>query len=446
LKSLLLAVVWALAAGPATAGVGDAFFATPLPTRPGQLPPPDGPLAAPVITPLGITKHGASRFEVTPAGWDRDPFFTRDPGRYMANGPDNPIAATADTFGWVSVEFLYWATQGPTAPPLVTTGPAALGPGVAGSIGQPSTQVLLGGERMLNGLRPGLRIEAGLWSDETGRWALSHQFLYLGSRSERLVGGSDGTNVVAMPQVFPLVSPTAVFPMYVGFPGLDRGTVTASAQTNLIGGNTNLRRALRAGDAFRLEVLGGYRYVHLGDSISDSFDIVPTPTPGAVFLPGGPGPRVMGEDSVRTRNNFHGGQLGLSATGRVGRLTFETTAMVALGVNASELDQSRTRTIGLGAIPGAGLGGPPVFPVQNLLLPDKSAYHNSTDYFAVVPEFGFKFGWQPVDHLRLTAGYNVLYLSRVRRAQELYTLGPTVRDDTTDFWAQGFTLGAELRY
>ncbi|HEX4608715.1 MAG TPA: BBP7 family outer membrane beta-barrel protein, partial [Urbifossiella sp.] len=69
-----------------------------------------------------------------------------------------------------------------------------------------------------------------------------------------------------------------------------------------------------------------------------------------------------------------------------------------------------------------------------------------TTPFAVVPEFAMKFGWQVVDHINLTAGYSFMYWSRVRRAQDQYDLSPTPTDRTTDFWAQGVTLGLELRF
>lgn len=104
---------------------------------------------------------------------------------------------------------------------------------------------------------------------------------------------------------------------------------------------------------------------------------------------------------------------------------------LAMGVTASEFDQSRTRSVFTG-----GIGAPVV----------QIASHDTTDYFAVVPQVGFKLGWQPTQHFRITAGYDFIYWSRVRRAQEMYALSPTLLDGKTDFWAQGLSIGAELRY
>lgn len=404
-----------------------ATLATPLPFGPGTFVPEGSVLSAPIITPYGM-KHGSHLFEVYPAGANPEPFYTRKPGKYITDQPSDSSPYLTERTGWLTLEFLYWATQGPSAPPLVTTGPAALGPGGAAVVGQPGTQDLLGGGRALNSLRPGFRFEIGGWLDDANKWALSHRFFYLGSMSDNYVGVANGLGVVNVPQATPTPGGLVQSPLYVGFPGLTRGTVTASLQTNLLGGDTNVRRSWRASDAFRIDLLGGYRYLHLGDSLSDSFDVLPAN--------GSLAPRLMGEDSVRTRNDFHGGQVGLGATGRIGRFTVEVQSTVALGVTVGDLDQSRTRAV----------FGAPVSALGSNATPLVLAAHNQTDYFSVMPEFGVKLGWQPIDHVRLTVGYDVLYWSRVRRAQEQYDQSATLRDTTTDFWAQGLVLGLELRY
>ena len=413
-RRTLLAAVLSLFGSSALAGDFDnSIFATPLPHGPGTYVPPNSMLNAPVITPMG-TRCGSNLFEVTPSGWNRDTSITKDPASRLVSYPP-------ECKGWFTAEYLYWATQGVTAPPLVTTGPAILGPGAAGFIGQPSTQYLLGGQPGLNGLRPGVRVSIGLFIDDAKDWAVSHEIISLGSRSQRLVGGSDGTNVVNLPQIFSIGSVPVETPLYVGFPGLTRGTVTASEQTSFFSGDTHLRRVLQDPSGVRLDLLGGYRFLHLGDSVSDSFDIV---------SPGVSGARLMGEDSVRTRNFFHGGEFGFNISGRSRSFTYALQTTLALGVTASEFDQSRTRSVF-----GAGVA-----------VPVPVATHGQTDYFAVVPQIGFKLGWQPWQHVRFTAGYDFLYWSRVRRAEDMYQLGPTLGDGKTDFWAQGMSLGAELRY
>jgi hypothetical protein len=429
------AVLLAAGRGPANPFRGP-VFATPLPGGPGTTLPSGGPLAAPVITPAGTTHGGRQLFEMIPAGWEREPFFTRDPGRYTTGACDNPVACSA--VGFVAFDFLLWATQGPSAPPVVTTGPAALGPGIAGAPGAPGTLALLGGARVLNDMRPGFRFDFFLPVAADGHWGVGTRFEMLGQSADSTAVIGTGANVVNVPQVFAVGGLPVPTPVYVSFPGLTAGTATASTQTNFLGGDLTLRRALAAGDAVRLDALVGYRYLHLGDRLSSSWDVFsPAALPPV-------GPRLMGEDSVRTRNDFHGALLGLGSSAAFGRLTVSGRMAVSLGGTVSERDQSRTRVL----FPGAtGLGvvaalGPPAaqLPLGTVAASDE------TTPFAVVPEFGVKLGWRAGNSLHLTAGYSFLYWSRVRRAQDQYDLSPTLADRTTDVWVQGVNLGVEWRY
>lgn len=399
---------------------GDAIFATPLRTSPGTFVPPGSTLAAPVITPMG-TKHGSTLFEVTPAGTGAESVLTRNPGRYTN--------ATRECTGWLTLEFLYWATQGPNAPPLVTTGPPLAGLGLDAAAGNPLTTTLLGGQQMVNGMRPGFRMEGGLFIGSTGDWALAYSVISLGSRSERLEGGSDGSNVVNLPQFNSLLGIPIQTPIYVGYPGLTRGTVTASVQTSFTSVGAQVRRVGQSGTGFRFDLIGGYRYLHLGDSIATSFDVV------SATLPGPASPRFQGEQSTRTRNEFDGGDFGFQFQGRVGKLTFDFQSTLALGATTTEIDRSFTRSY-----IGGGLIGVPIPPAGIPLIQTGGLTKRSE--FAVVPQVGMKLGWEPIDHVRLTMGYDFLYWSRVRRAPELFT----GNDVVTDFWAQGLSTGIEFRY
>lgn len=295
-RRTLLAAVLVLCANQAFADdFSNSLLSTPLPHGPGTFIPSNSTLNAPVIMPIG-TSFGRNVFEVTPSGTNRPTFVTKDPTSCLGNYPPECV-------GWFTADYLYWATAGVSSPPLVTTGPAAQGPLAAGWIGQTGTQYLLGGQPALNGLRSGLRVSAGAFIDQNNDWALSHEIISLGSRSQRLVGGSDGTNVVHVPQITDVAGVPVQTPIYVGFPGTTLGTVTASEQTSFFSGDTHLRRVLQDPSGIRLDLLAGYRFLHLGDSISDSFDAV---------TPGVPQGRLMGEDSVRTRNYFHGAEVGFN--------------------------------------------------------------------------------------------------------------------------------------
>jgi hypothetical protein len=321
--------------------------------------------------------------------------------------------------GWLAAEFLFWSTRGVVPPPLVTTGPATAAAGTAGLLGQPGTQILFGGSRTLTQFRPGFRVEAGTYFGDSNTYGLSGRFFFLGRAAEGIVGGSDGTSVVNVPQFTVANGTVTQSPLYVGFPGTRRGYVEASTSTGLLGTDLDVRRGLIVNDGSRLDLLAGYRYLHLGDTLKVSFD---TSAPGSATAG-----RTLGGDALDSGNNFHGLQLGLAGGGRAGRFSYEAQALLALGVTADQVAYHRTR----------------VMPPAAAVVSDEVL---QGAHFGVVPEVGVKVGWHPWEHVRLTVGYNYLYWSAVRRAQDQFNLTPNLQSQTTGFWAQGFAWGAEVRF
>jgi len=387
---------------------------------------------APVITPLKATNpgHFEDKFEVIPAGFDRQPRLTKHPERALANDDCDPCDPSAPRM-WTTLEFLYWATQGTSVPPIVTTGSPLAAPGVAAQ-GANAIPVF-GGGRDLTQFRTGFRTEVGYWFNPEDRWGISGRFYFLGSLADRSQEVGTGLNVLNLPQS--VVTPVGIVsvPLYVSYPGLTVGRVNAVAGTNFIGGDVNLRRGRGTDRPLNVDLLGGYRFLHLGDNV----DVVSDFTAPLAF-----GSRVMTEDSVRTRNYFNGPQVGFAAGCQHGPFTFELQSTVALGVTTSELDVSRTRAVtGLAAL--AQLAGVPLPPGIPGNVPLAVSNSTSSNYFGVVPEVGIKLGWQPSDHVRLTFGYNFIYWSKVQRAENLYLPGSS---GTTDFWAQGISAGVEFRY
>ncbi len=409
----------------------DPIFATPLPPGPGRVSlPRSGPLAAPVITPLAATNpgHFGDKFEVYPVGWDGRPTLTKHPERHLMDDGCNPCEVPTPSRCWTSFDLLYWATQGTSLPPIVTTGTTALPPGLAANgINAIPAQ---GGGNDLTQFRTGFRTEAGYWFDPEDRWGISARFYFLGALSNRYIGGGNGRNVINVPQS--VVTPTGLvsLPLYVGYPGLTIGQVNSVAGTNFIGGDASIRHGVGQGGRFDWNLLAGYRFLHLGDNVDTTFNVLSPLLPGA---------QLVGSDSVRTRNYFNGGQVGFSTSCRHAMFTFELQSTIAFGATTSVLDVDRLRAA---STPTSVAG----FPIPGQLQANAAlalGRSNTENYFAVVPEVGMKFGWQPTEHIRFTAGYDFVYWSRVRRAEPLYLPGSS---GSTDFWAQGISSGFELRY
>jgi hypothetical protein len=409
-------------------GFRGSLFATPLPGR--AVVPEGARLAAPVITPARI-KHGRIRYDVTPAGRVDvfDPVATRHPEDFVFG----PASETLPWKVWGSAEFLLGMTRGARVPAVVTTGPAALGLGNAGVPGRPGTAALFGGRKMLDDWRAGFRGEMGIWLDDAQVWGVFGRYYSLYSTSEQLEGVG-GANVVALPQQVEVLSTTIDFPIYVAFPGLVSGSVSTTAQTNFAGGDLSVRRMLRQGPGWRLDALAGYKQLHLGDELGVGF----RSAPGApVLLPPPAGLTLAGSDSLRTRNNFYGAQMGGIASVALGRWGVEGFGAVALGLNASDLNNDRTRQLVVAGVPGPATG---------------VSVAERTGYFGTVLEGGVKVAYRVGENLRLTVGYTGLSWWNLRRAQEQYDFRPSAiltgstTGTTTDFYAHILSLGAELRY
>ena len=99
-----------------------------------------------------------------------------------------------------------------------------------------------------------------------------------------------------------------------------------------------------------------------------------------------------------------------------------------------------------------------------LLAQQTNSGRFTKDCFTVVPEVGINVGYQITDWLRAYAGYNFLYWSSVARPGDQIdrvvnptqiagspvpftgALRPAPLLKSTDFWAQGLSLGLEFRY
>jgi hypothetical protein len=435
MRTLLLALAAGLVCtAPAAAQFDAPIFATPLPPGPGQVPiVPNGKLVAPVLmpfgtptaAPVGIYQYGdaAPQPYAQPVG----------PTEYPAGAP---APSTAGRQFYAAADFLYAVTQGVFVPPLVALSPPGTPSPGAGALYSPTTLVQFGGRRLLNDFRPGFRLNLGMWFGCDGADGLDLGFVSLGGLSNQYIGSSGpGGVVLARPLVNGLTATNVGLPVAGPFPG----GITASATTSFLGGDVNYRRRLRPDGCCQLDVLAGFRYLHLGDTV----DVWQTSAPGAnpVAL-AVPTTGALVHDWFSTRNNFYGPQVGfITQFGLGGGFSLELLTKVALGVTAAAANtDASTQTAG-GLVFGSGV-----------LVGPTNRVSDTTGYFAVVPEVGAKLGYSFTDTVRATVGYTFLYWSEVRRASEQVDLTvlapgrPAFRDVGTDFWLQGWTIGVEVRY
>ena len=151
--------------------------------------------------------------------------------------------------------------------------------------------------------------------------------------------------------------------------------------------DVNYRHRLICGDVFRLDGLAGYRYGQVEEHV-----------------------HAFGRRDSNTLNQFHGGQIGLTGEAWAGAWFVAATGTTAFGVLYADTS---------------------VVTLRRAVACEESRY-------AVMPATSARLGRAVGEHGRAFVGYQFVGMTRVTRASE--------PDDQSHFWAQGLTLGLELRY
>jgi hypothetical protein len=339
---------------------------------------------------------------------------------------------------WASGEWLFWATSGQPLPVLVTASPVGTDRTLAGVLGTPNTASLFGGERANKDFRSGYRLNAGWWLNDDRTRGIEADFFFLGNSVNNFAIASNGSQIIAQP-FFNAISGRPDSQL-ISFPGAFAGSVAVHAENRLIGGGFNGIWNLAGKSTGRIDALLGFRYLNVSDTVDNS-DNVTGPVPFSQ--------NIQISDHFATSNNFYGGLVGLSAEKQCGACFFSLRSTVAFGVNQQSVDINGSTQIVFppnGTIPGLPplvLGAP-----RGFLAQQSNIGHYNRSVFAVVPEIGGRVGAQITEHARIFAGYNFIYLSNVVRAGD--QIGGTIpagfTPKTTDFWAQGISLGLDLRY
>jgi hypothetical protein len=200
----------------------------------------------------------------------------------------------------------------------------------------------------------------------------------------------------------------------------------------------------------RVDLIAGYRYYRLSDSVEIREDLVSGPA-GTVPRTG-----FFIEDSFRARNEFHGGEIGLISQIASGRWTFELLTKVALGNTHQEM------VINGLTIERAPNGQQTRFNNLGILAGPSNVGTYTRDEFAAIPQIGLDAGYNWNRHVKTFLGYNLVYWGTVLRAGEQIDLRvdtgnfpqpitpslpfPSFLGQTNSFWAQGLNLGMELQY
>jgi hypothetical protein len=366
---------------------------------------------------------------------------------------DAEPANQAGDRGWVEAEYLLWWMRGQSLPALATTSPTGTSPAQAGVLGAPGTSILFGDFSANTAARTGGRITAGTWIGDGEMFGVEAYFFMLETKSKNFVVNSTGTPIVARP----FIDANSGLPasLRVAFPGEFSGSLSAeAATTGLLGTGFLLRGNLLCGGNYRLDLLGGYRYLRFADHLNVNEDQTAS-LGNPDFLV--PGTRITAADGFATRNDFNGVDLGMSGTYSSGPVSLTLLGKLAVGYTQQDVDIFGATNV---SVPGAAStnsrGG-------FLALSPNIGHHSRGNEVSVIPEIELKVGYQITSQLRATLGYTFLYWDNVVRAADEVdrvinpnllpnsgTTGgpanPAFQFHRDNIWAQGVELGLEYRF
>jgi hypothetical protein len=341
-----------------------------------------------------------------------------------------------------SAEYLLWWTKNsPTPVPLVTDD--VFGPG---------TRTLLGGDDIGLGARNGARFTLGYWL--TPDWAVETVgfFLSEGSESRSVASsGLSGTQDLVIPFVDPTLPGENVTNLSLA--GAYAGSATETLSSRMWGIELNGVKALTSQGPWRIELLGGFRYLKLAEEYTfttSSPDLRPGPV--NVFLT---------NDIFDATNDFYGAQLGVRTRYQTGNFMVGAGVKVAVGVMHQSVDVSGGLTTNQFTPTVVSYAG------GYFAQPTNIGSH-TRNVAAVVPEANLNVGYRLTNWLSIVAGYTFLYASNVARpgdqidrtvnpTQSLSFGGPApatlvgearprFKFEGSDFWAHGLNVGVALSF
>ncbi len=390
-------------------------------------------------------------------------------GAPMAYGYGGPMGYGVLGGLWVRGEYLAWDMKGMYLPPLVISSnvnnidPVDLHLNDNGDLGatDPVT-ILYGGQAVNSEVRNGWKISAGVWLDNCQSVGIEGDYFMLEDGNDSFFRNSTtGDPILARP--FYNVLTGLESSVLVAYPNafngvVHRGSIDIDTSTAFSGAGargiinlgchngcgTNWWNGCPQPTMGRVDMIVGYRYLRLDDSIS----IVENSTQN-------PGGAYNIRDQFDADNTFNGFDIGTVLKHQRGCWSFELLSKIALGNTRSRVNIDGSTTITpAGAAAQQFAGG--------ILAQTTNIGEYQADEFAVVPELGLTVGYSLNPCWKLTAGYTWLYWSRVARAGDQIdrNLNPDLFPEAVnpapddhlqprfhfvhdDFWAHGLRVGLE---
>ncbi|MCC7325457.1 MAG: BBP7 family outer membrane beta-barrel protein [Burkholderiales bacterium] len=345
----------------------------------------------------------------------------------------------------ISVEALWmWFKASPTPVPIITDY----------YLDDPSTQVLLGGGTLDTHPNPGFRVTGAHGLD--GGWGIEAIGFYVPSRSTSsgvASSGKDGSTDLMLPFFDVTIGTENI--TEISYSPEYAGNAQQTLSNDLWGVELNATRTLAPQGPWRVDLVGGLRYLQLTENY--------TITTSSPYIPPEPADIWNTTDRFDTHNRFWGLQIGARAAYDSGNWIGSGMVKVALG----SMQQKVSIDGGLVTNDYTNYGATQTFPGGYFALPTNIGDY-SRNVFAVVPEVALSIGYRLTPAATIYVGYAFLYASDVARPGEQINRNinptqtvsygndppvnpagpaqPTFSFSTTDFWAQSLTIGLAYRF
>jgi hypothetical protein len=358
---------------------------------------------------------------------------------------EDPCAVPAcNLFGggfWFDMEFLLWWRDQRVFPALVTTQP---NDGVV-----PGATVLFGGP-VDEPTRPGGRLEFGLWLDPCQRTAVGARYLAVADASISPEYTSSDLAFIARPFTDVSTNPATATAFAVA------NTTAQAPSTGRLGLRTDSE--IQAGDVFffwtlrqspcaSFGLLAGYQFAQINEDLLIESFTQSGATAGRQS--------IAVSDLFDAQNEFQGGVFGLRGDYRCGQFGIELLGRFGFGnMRQSILISGSTTTTDASGATSTRASG--------LLAQTTNRGLHEQDKFSFMDEAGVKLAFYPVERLKLSVGYSLMYWSSVvRPGFEVNTsidgrlltslppanaTQPSFAFDPTDYLVHGLNFGAELRF
>lgn len=357
-----------------------------------------------------------------------NPPLTEDLGSCQSCASGSCPAHRRSCQTWIQLDYLLGWRKGQRVPELVTTSDPGTLIGDVGKLGLPSTSIVLGNETLVDGTRPGGRIDFGRWL-ANGETALAGRFYTLSDSSTSHFFDSTTHAILARP--FFNVNTSQEDSIPINFPTTDTGSIQVSSGASLIGSDFYLRQSWCQFSSTCIDLITGYQFtqidetLHIGSTTSNqsvqSIELV---------------------DQFDTRNVFHGGLLGLISHTEGSCWSLTMLAKVGLG-NTQEtvrVDGNTVITDFLGNVNTLSSG---------LLAQASNMGVHTNDEFTVVPEFNVRYTQHLSESVDLAIGYTYIYWSHVAQPGDQVNLNvdlsggtqPLLNMVSDDYWMQSLDFG-----